>query len=138
MHTFGYYISPGVQLDAFHRHLINLGQSDKSQKYIKVSLRDTKLRLLMFLLEHAGEKLITNQKIMTNVWEHYGLRASSARLWQVMQDLKSTLISVGVDFDALITKVDSRGYSVNGSMVIALYCKKNHLDSVWGELEHAC
>ncbi|AUV02116.1 hypothetical protein AAIG33_26315 [Phytobacter ursingii] len=119
---FGYYIGPDIQLDIIHKHLINTSGRLKSGKRERIPLRDTKLRLLMYLLAHGDKGVITTQRLMVNVWDKYGLRSSAPRLWQVMQDLKLTLSMMGID-DDFISRVDNKGYQVNSAIVTALYCE---------------
>lgn len=119
---FGYYISQDIQFDIIHKHLINTGGKIKPGTRSRIPLRDTKLRLLMFLLANADKGVITTQRLMVNVWDKYGLRSSAPRLWQVMQDLKLTLSMMGVE-DDFISRVDNKGYQVNADKVSALYCE---------------
>lgn len=120
---FGYHIGAEIQLDLFSKQLINYGDNLKGDKLSKLKLRDTKLRLLEYLLSQSGNRVIMNKKIMFNVWDKYGLRSSSARLWQVMQDLKLTLSMIGIE-DDFITKVENKGYKVKADLVTVLYCDK--------------
>ena len=119
---FGYYIGQDVQFDIIHKHLINTTGKIKPGKRSRIPLRDTKLRLLMFLLANADKGVITTQRLMVNVWDKYGLRSSAPRLWQVMQDLKLTLSMMGIE-DDFISRVDNKGYQLNANMVSALYCE---------------
>lgn len=118
---FGYYIGQDIQFDIIHKHLINTGVKIKPGTRSRIPLRDTKLRLLMFLLANADKGVITTQRLMINVWDKYGLRSSAPRLWQVMQDLKLTLSRMGID-DDFISRVDNKGYRVNSAIVSPLYC----------------
>lgn len=118
---FGYYIGQDIQLDIIHKHLINTGGRIKAGKRDRIPLRDTKLRLLMYLLAQGDKGVITTQRLMVNVWDKFGLRSSAPRLWQVMQDLKLTLSMMGID-DDFISRVDNKGYQVNMAIVTALYC----------------
>ena len=117
---FGYYIGQDIQLDIIHKHLINTSGRVKPGKRERISLRDTKLRLLMYLLAYGDKGVITTQRLMVNVWDKYGLRSSAPRLWQVMQDLKLTLSSMGIE-DNFISRVDNKGYRVNMDIVMTLY-----------------
>lgn len=118
---FGYYIGQNVQFDIIHKHLINTGGKVKPGKRTRIPLRDTKLRLLMFLLANADKEVITTQRLMVNVWDKYGLRSSAPRLWQVMQDLKLTLSLMGIE-DDFISRVDNKGYCIKHDVVSALFC----------------
>lgn len=124
---FGYYIGQDIQLDIIHKHLINTSGRTKPGKRVRIPLRDTKLRLLMFLLANGNKGVITTQRIMINVWDKYGLRSSAPRLWQVMQDLKLTLSMMGID-DNFISRVDNKGYQVNIDIVTTLYCESRLQD----------
>lgn len=120
---FGYQIGGEVQLDIFNKQIVNYGNNIQLGKPHKIKLRDTKLRLLVFLLDQPDDCIVMNKKIMFNVWDKYGLRSSAPRLWQVMQDLKLTLSIIGVD-DNFITKVDNKGFRIKAGMVTTLYCDK--------------
>ena len=124
---FGYYIGQDIQLDIIHKHLINTSGRTKPGKRVRIPLRDTKLRLLMFLLANGNKGVITTQRIMVNVWDKYGLRSSAPRLWQVMQDLKLTLSIMGIE-DDFISRVDNKGYQVNMDIVTTLYCESRLQD----------
>lgn len=120
---FGYQIGSDVQLDVFNKQMVNYGNNHNAGKPHRIKLRDTKLRLLIFLLDQPSGSTVMNKKIMFNVWDKYGLRSSAPRLWQVMQDLKLTLSIIGVD-DNFITKVENKGYRINTEIVTTLYCDK--------------
>ena len=120
---FGYYIGQDIQFDSIHKHLINTGGKVKPGKRSRIPLRDTKLRLLMFLLANGDTGVITTHRLLVNVWDKYGLRSSAPRLWQVMQDLKLTLSLMGIE-DDFISRVDNKGYQVKTEIVTALYCEK--------------
>ncbi|MGK9175202.1 winged helix-turn-helix domain-containing protein [Yokenella regensburgei] len=119
---FGYIIGQDIQLDLIHKHLINVSGRSRPGKRDRIPLRDTKLRLLMFLLAHGGKGVITTQRLMSQVWDKHGLRSSAPRLWQVMQDLKLTLSMIGIEDDFII-RVDNRGYQIKADIVTALYCE---------------
>lgn len=65
---------------------------------------------------------------MANVWEKNNLQASSHRLWQVSRDLKLKLHEVGLRFE-LFSRVDRRGFSVNNTLVMPIYCDDTPLKS---------
>ncbi|HGM5492773.1 TPA: transcriptional regulator [Serratia fonticola] len=90
--------------------------------YKPVRLRKTMFRLLDFMLEKGEGGLICDEVIMKNVWEGYGLRASTPRLWQVMNDLKKKLYMLGVNND-LILRVEGRGYMIDTSLIEPVYIR---------------
>lgn len=118
---FGYCIGTDVYIDIANKRLINLSSEKSSRSLHSLKIRDTMLRLLLFLLKSSNRSIIPTKEIIANVWDAYGLRSSNQRLWQVMQQLKFKLHLVGLP-DDLITKVESNGYFVKEKMIMPLYC----------------
>ncbi|WP_380183230.1 transcriptional regulator [Kalamiella sp. sgz302252] len=118
----GYYIGNDVQLEINTGKIINVkSHPDNKQSYI---LRNTMLRLLIFLLEtkeKGGE--VTDEEILLNVWDKYGLQSSVSRLWQVMQSLKYRLMLSGVPEDFI--KRVKKGYRVKTENVKPYYFMTN-------------
>ncbi|MFH2256076.1 helix-turn-helix domain-containing protein [Enterobacter sp. KE9933] len=93
-----------------------------------VRLRKTMGNLLSYLLAHAAEGVISDDDILLNVWDKNNLKASGARLWQVMNKLKRILRSLDADCD-LIFRVEGKGYIVleNKLTPLWIYDKHNHV-----------
>src|SRR5471030_602072 len=124
---FGYRIKNDVYIDISHRRFIFFS-SDKSGNGIHMlALRKTMMRLLVYLLENANVRLITDDEIMQNVWDIYGLSSSNQRLWQVMRDLKKKLSIAGVP-DDLITRAERKGYHLKQEMIITLQYDRNQVN----------
>ena len=43
-------------------------------------LRDTMMRLFLYLLQNACDRIVTNEEILYHVWDLHGLKSSSQRL----------------------------------------------------------
>jgi DNA-binding winged helix-turn-helix (wHTH) protein len=97
--------------------LINFSKNN----FRRVQIRSTMANLLTYLLLNSDRKFITDDDIMSDVWEMNNLRASSHRLWQVSRDLKFKLIEIGLN-EELFTRVERRGFSVNSRLVMPIYC----------------
>jgi DNA-binding winged helix-turn-helix (wHTH) protein len=100
--------------------LINFSKNN----FCRLKMRSTMANLLSYLLLNSGRKYITDDELMSAVWEMNNLRASSHRLWQVSRDLKFKLIEAGLDTELFI-RVGRRGFSVNRELVMPIYCD-NH------------
>ena len=94
-----------------NKTLISLDGSEKS-----IPLRTTKARLLEYLLLKSGSKIITDQELLINIWDKYGLSSSSQRLWLVMRELKVILGVFNVS-DDLFIRVENNGYLVDVAFV---------------------
>lgn len=116
----GYYIGNNVQLDIRHKKLSSI---DTKRTWV---LRDTMLRLFLYLLENANGKIVTTDQILYDVWDLYDLKSSSQRLWQVMQALKFRLATLGVphDFVMRIETFEVKGYSLNAELIRPFYFYK--------------
>ncbi len=117
----GYYIGNSVQLDIAHKKLSSL--DSKSRQLRSYVLRDTMMRLFLYLLENANGKIVTNEQILYNVWDLHGLRSSSQRLWQVMQALKFRLAALGVEHDFImrIETFEVKGHLLKQDMIRPFY-----------------
>lgn len=111
----GYQIDKSYFYNIGNRTLLNVSENPS-----KVIFRRTMAVLFEYLLEHAQGKVVTDNEIMANVWEANDLKASSQRLWQVMDNLKSALQCVGINED-LIMRVNSNGYLIRGDLIFNLY-----------------
>ncbi|MEE9653449.1 hypothetical protein V4836_04605 [Kluyvera ascorbata] len=94
----GYRIDNRLYYSVENKTLISLDGSEKS-----ISLRTTKARLLEYLLLKSGSKIITDQELLINIWDKYGLSSSSQRLWLVMRELKVILGGFNVSDDSVYT-----------------------------------
>lgn len=107
----GYRIDNRLYYSVENKTLISLDGSEKS-----ISLRTTKARLLEYLLLKSGSKIITDQELLINIWDKYGLSSSSQRLWLVMRELKVILGGFNVS-DDLFIRVENNGYLVDVAFV---------------------
>lgn len=107
----GYRIDNRLYYSVENKTLISLGGSEKS-----IPLRTTKARLLEYLLLKSGGKIITDQELLINIWDKYGLSSSSQRLWLVMRELKVILGGFNVS-DDLFMRVENNGYLVDVAFV---------------------
>lgn len=96
--------------------------SIEKNKLSAIKLRQTMARLLEYLLTNAQERVVSDNEIMMNVWEGYDLKSSSQRLWQVMENLKSILLKIGVSC-YFIMRVNSNGYLIRKDTTLGLYAK---------------
>ncbi|NGX85868.1 winged helix-turn-helix domain-containing protein [Rahnella sp. Lac-M11] len=67
------------------------------------------MRLLIYMLETSGHRIVSNNEIMIQVWENHLVSASSQRLWQVMRELKKKLSLPGLP-EEFIMRIESKGY----------------------------
>ncbi|SFF21523.1 DNA-binding winged helix-turn-helix (wHTH) domain-containing protein [Phytobacter palmae] len=123
---FGYHIFPDIYFELEKKSLINVSQKHMTQRTNVVFLRETMFRLLVFILENAGEGIIYDTTILFEVWDKYGLSSSSQRLWQVMSALKNKLRMTNAPED-LIMRVDSKGFFVRKDLITVLYCDKKRM-----------
>ncbi len=47
-------------------------------------------RLLQYIFNHAGSRMIEDRDIMVEVFENYGLKCSKQRLWLTVTTLRTT------------------------------------------------
>ncbi|MDT8701914.1 hypothetical protein [Kluyvera ascorbata] len=107
----GYRIDNRLYYSVENKTLISLDGSEKS-----IPLRTAKARLLEYLLLKSGSKIITDQELLINIWDKYGLSSSSQRLWLVMRELKVILGGFNVS-DDLFIRVENNGYLVDVAFV---------------------
>ena len=86
----------------------------------QISLRKTKSELLEYLLKNGRKRVVTDNELMTHVWDNNGLRSSSQRLWQVVKSVKLMLTELGVSTDIII-RVGANGYIINDAMVAEIF-----------------
>ncbi|KAB8310372.1 hypothetical protein EH228_10800 [Erwinia endophytica] len=124
----GYYIGQHVQFDVTHRRLSCL--DPKNRSLIKeYRMRDTMMRLFLFLLQNANGKVVLKKDILYHVWDSHGLKSSHQRLWQVMQSLQFRLLSLHVPGDFILTKqtIEGKGILLNGEIIKPYYFHINNL-----------
>ena len=92
----GYRIDNRLYYSVENKTLFSLDGSEKS-----IPLRTTKARLLEYLLFKSGDEVITDQELLKNIWDKYGLSSSSQRLWLV----------------DLFIRVENNGYLVDVAFV---------------------
>lgn len=107
----GYRIDNRLYYSVENKTLVSLDGSEKS-----IPLRTTKARLLEYLLLKSGDEVITDQELLKNIWDKYGLSSSSQRLWLVMRELKVILCGFNVS-DDLFIRVENNGYLVDVAFV---------------------
>lgn len=107
----GYRIDNRLYYSMESKTLISLDGSEKN-----IPLRTTKARLLEYLLYKSGGEIITDQELLANIWDKYGLSSSSQRLWLVMRELKVILSGFNVS-DDLFIRVENNGYLVDVAFV---------------------
>lgn len=125
---FGYVVNNEFQVDIKSGSVIKLYNTielgnysdDRFTNYLK--LRETMMRLLTYLLDHAKFGYVSNQELLVQVWENYNLSSSTTRLTQVISELKARLEKIGID-DSLIKASRGKGYTLRGASVIPLYMK---------------
>lgn len=91
-----------------------------------VTLRNTKFRLLRYLVQNARKRVITDSELLLNVWELNGLSASNQRLSQVVANLKMIINKLDAHANLLILRVrdpatNELGYMLNKEHVIQMY-----------------
>ncbi|OMQ21373.1 winged helix-turn-helix domain-containing protein [Serratia oryzae] len=127
---FGYVVNDEFQVDIKSGSVIKLYNTieynshydHRFSNYFK--LRETMMRLLVYLLENASLGYVSNKDILVNVWENYNLSSSSTRLTQVISELKTRLATIGID-DSFIKASRGKGYTLQGALIVPLY-------SFWG------
>jgi DNA-binding winged helix-turn-helix (wHTH) protein len=126
LQLFGYVVNNEFQVDVKSCSVIKLyntiDYSNHSEhrfsNYFK--LRETMMRLLLYLLSNASCGYVSSQDILVNVWENYNLSSSSTRLTQVVTELKTRLATIGID-DGFIKASRGKGYTLQGALIVPLY-----------------
>lgn len=121
----GYYIGQYVQFDLSHRRISNFDKRNHSA-IKEYRLRETMLRLLLFLLQNANDNAVLFKDILYHVWDRHGLQSSNQRLWQVMQLLQFRLLSLHVphDFITFCQMTGGKGVYLKGDMIRPYYFQK--------------
>ncbi|MDQ9129896.1 winged helix-turn-helix domain-containing protein [Serratia fonticola] len=120
---YGYLIGCDVYVDVHNKRLVYISTEKKKDSPRVIYLRETMMRLLIYILGHAQSHIVSDEDIMINVWDAQGLSSSSQRLWQVINKLSKKLNSLDVSPD-FILRVKNQGYAINKEIITLLYCKK--------------
>ncbi|ANI84039.1 winged helix-turn-helix domain-containing protein [Kosakonia oryzae] len=118
--VYGYRLGKNSEIEflPFKKSLIRYGSAGGN-----VNLRLTMANLLTYLLSHAVGTVVADKALQIHVWENHGLRCSSQRLWQVMNNLKRKLEQFDLPED-FILRVAGKGYMIPDEMVLKLYCRE--------------
>lgn len=125
MKLHGFLIGADVQVDIDNNRLIRVS-SENSHKILNFSaivLKDTVMNLLIFLLTHASDEVVTKEEILREVWDENNLSSSNQRLWQVVTELKEKLSLIGMPQDFIIN-MKGKGYKINYPNITPLYYRK--------------
>ncbi|MDR0807332.1 MAG: winged helix-turn-helix domain-containing protein [Enterobacteriaceae bacterium] len=120
---FGYYVNSDdvcLSVDLINSVIVNINTNEIIQ------LRETMMRLFVYLLENANGLIVSNKTIMSNVWDVYELKSSNQRLWQVMQLLLNKLSSIHVPYD-FIEHVDTKGYRIKQTNIVHLFYDEENM-----------
>jgi DNA-binding winged helix-turn-helix (wHTH) protein len=90
-----------------------------------IRLRKTMAVLLEYLLSHAECGFISDDELISCIWERNGLKGSSARLWQVMSSLRKRLQEAGCS-EEFIFRVNSGGYMLREKIISPVYCNTEY------------
>ncbi|KFC76665.1 winged helix-turn-helix domain-containing protein [Buttiauxella agrestis] len=119
-YLYGYLIGRDIQVDVINHRVIHFPKGKGTKIIRMLYLRDTMMRLLVFLLKNSNVRIISYNEIMMNVWEMYNLSSSNQRLWQVLHELENKLHSIGV-MKGFFSKIEKKGISVNAGVLTTLY-----------------
>ncbi|XXD07998.1 hypothetical protein ACMYSN_17940 [Klebsiella sp. R445] len=121
---FGFIINHDVQFDISNRRLVRISavHSERTVIFGAALLNETLVRFLRCLLTKtvSGELNVPKKVILKEVWEDYGMSASSQLLWRTVRELKAKVVSVGLD-DDFIGSVSGRSYSLNTNAITPLF-----------------
>ena len=93
---YGFMIGKEIHFDINSRRLYRLptSQSDNNLIFASVVFNDTMMNLFLYLLKYGRHNNISKEELFHNIWEVSNLSPSSQRLWQVLNNLSSLLLSV--------------------------------------------
>lgn len=111
----GYRIDNRIYFSLETKTIISLDGGEKN-----FPLRITKARLLEYLLQRAGAGNISDNELLENVWDKYGLSSSSQRLWLVIRELKILFNKLNIS-DDFIVRMERNGYIVDGAYVSEIF-----------------
>jgi len=112
----GYLIEKYIIYDIREKRLASISGMVKN-----IRLRRTQALVLEYLLTNAINRFVSDDCLMVDVWENNGLRGSTQRVWQVINDLKNKTRRVGVS-DEFILRVSKKGYFIRPESVEVLLC----------------
>ncbi len=119
VNKFGFVINNEIIFMRKKNSLINI--TEKKTKIIK--LRPTMSNFINYMLEQRNSNFISDNDLLTMIWEENNLQASTQRLWQVVRDVKYKLIDAGLELD-LFNRVERSGYVVNKKIIVELEVKQ--------------
>lgn len=119
---FGFTIGDDIQVDIINKRLVRVSSenSDRVFNFTAVTLKETMMRLLIYLLIHGNDRVVSKDEILVKVWDENNLTSSNQRLWQMVNELQGKLCCIGITKD-FIVNVRGVGYKVNHPSVKALY-----------------
>lgn len=122
--VFGFMINNDIQFDIANKRLIRINTLDSERAIVfgTVLLNATLTRFLECLLTRAvsGDLKVSKTIVLKEVWEDYGMTASSQLLWRTVRDLKKKLTSIGLG-DDFIDSVGGTAYSLSKHAITPLY-----------------
>lgn len=116
---FGFLIGNDIQIDILNRRVIRV-TSNQGLFFCAIILKKVMMDLLVYLLLNAIDDEVSKDELLKNVWEEKNLRASSQRLWQVINELKVNLVNIGFPID-FIVNIRGHGYKINYEFVKPIY-----------------
>lgn len=124
--VFVYLISDDIYVHISHGVMIRTYTTRRFKNYTIDTVilgTGTLMRLLTYLLEHANKDVIYYPDIMSSVWDNNGLVSSYKRLSQVIIELKSKLVEIGLPAN-FIQIIRGQGYRIEEKMIKPLSFRK--------------
>ncbi|EGT3573116.1 hypothetical protein F6R83_08955 [Citrobacter amalonaticus] len=103
-----YIINDNIIYNQDSRAITNIKNTDV------IILSDTTSRLLSFLIKN-GEKVLTRQEILINVWDIYGFKATNSTLTQHISQLRKNFMLTGETAELIIT-IPRQGFVFTGKI----------------------
>lgn len=103
-----YIINDNIIYNESFRAITNIKNADV------IILSDTTSRLLSFLIKN-GEKVLTRQEILINVWDIYGFKATNSTLTQHISQLRKNFVLTGETAELIIT-IPRQGFVFTGKI----------------------
>lgn len=124
---FGFIISNDTQFDIANKRLMRFVTSPHERTIVMgaVSLNDVMVRFLLCLLNNRlqGNYQVARRTLFKEVWEDYGLVASSQQLWKTIRNLKVKLASIGLPQDFIISD-SGECYSIGDYIATPLFYRQ--------------
>ena len=121
---FGFIIDNDIQFDIANKRLTRISAvfPERSMVMGAVALNDVMVRFLKCLLTRVtkGEKTVSKETFLKEVWEDYNLVASSQQLWKTIRELRFKLISIGLSQDFIIN-LGKVGYTLKSHTITPLF-----------------